>query len=52
LFDPQGRLKDEVLEGRLREVGRQVARFAYLHSSEEAREFIRAWENMPPNPGG
>ena len=52
LFDGQGRLKDEKLEHRLREVGRQVARFAYLHSSKEAREFIKAWENMPPNPGG
>ena len=52
LFDGQGRLKDEGLEHRLREVGGQVARFAYLHSSEEAREFIKAWENMPPNPGG
>lgn len=52
LFDSSGRLQEEQLEKRLREVGRQVARFAYLHSSEEAREFIEAWENMPPNPGG
>lgn len=39
-------------ERRLREVGRQVARFAALHSSQEALEFLRAWEEAPSNPGG
>jgi NAD(P)H-dependent FMN reductase len=38
-------------ERRLREVGRQVARFAALHSSDEATEFLRAWEEAPSNPG-
>ncbi|MDF1597831.1 MAG: NAD(P)H-dependent oxidoreductase [Acidimicrobiia bacterium] len=42
----------EVYEQRLREVGRQVARFAALHSSPEAIEFLRAWEEAPSNPGG
>ena len=41
----------EPFERRLREVGRQVARFAALHSSDEATEFLRAWEEAPSNPG-
>ena len=39
-------------ESRLREVGRQVARFAALHSSDEAVAFLKAWEEAPTNPGG
>jgi NAD(P)H-dependent FMN reductase len=39
-------------ERRLRQVGHQVARFAALHSSDEASEFLRAWEEAPSNPGG
>jgi hypothetical protein len=35
-----------------KEVGRQVARFTFLHSSEQAREFLRLWETAPENPGG
>ena len=31
---------------------RQVTRFAYLHSSDRAVEFLRAWQAAPPNPGG
>jgi FMN reductase len=50
-FDASGKLKDAELEQRLLELGRQVARFAYLHSSDQAREFLRAWESAPPNPG-
>ncbi len=52
IFDQQGQIQDQSLEDRLRELGRNVARFAYLHSSEQAREFLKAWENAPPNPGG
>jgi FMN reductase len=50
-FDGNGKLKDAELEQRLMELGRQVARFAYLHSSDQAMEFLRAWESAPPNPG-
>jgi len=51
-FDDDGKLlADRYLE-RLEEVGRQVARFAYLHSDEGALEFLRAWEEAPRNPGG
>ena len=51
-FDKDGHLKDSRLHERLLELGRQVARFAYLHTSEEAHEFLRAWEESQPNPGG
>ena len=51
-FDESGKLKNPDLDNRLREVGRQVARFAYLHSSEKTQEFIKAWEGAPLNPGG
>ncbi len=51
-FDANGSLKDVELEDRLLEVGRQVARFAYLHTSETAMEFLSLWETAPQNPGG
>lgn len=41
-FDQAGNLKDGNTERRLKEVGRQVARYAYLHASERAREFSSA----------
>lgn len=51
-FDDEGNLKNEDLEKRTKEVGRQVARFAFLHSSKKAMEFLEAWEGAPVNPGG
>jgi FMN reductase len=51
VFDPSGILHDHDLETRLQDVGRQVARFAYLHASEHAQAFLRAWEGAPVNPG-
>lgn len=51
-FDANGALKDAGLAERLRDLGRQVARFAFLHSSEQAMQFLRAWEAAPVNPGG
>jgi len=51
-FDESGRPKSSDLEGRLRAVGIQVARFTYLHCSSEAREFMREWERAFENPGG
>lgn len=51
-FDTAGALKDPALAERVRDLGRQVARFAYLHSSHQAMEFLRAWEEAPVNPGG
>lgn len=52
VFDESGSMKDSDLEQRLKKVGRQVARFAYLHASEKAMEFLRGWEGAPVNPGG
>ncbi len=52
VFDEKGNLKNLELEKRLLEVGRQVARFSYLHTSEKALEFLRLWEGAPMNPGG
>jgi len=53
VFDrSSGAISDAELEGRLLAVGRQVARFAYLHSSRRALEFLKAWEEAPINPGG
>jgi FMN reductase len=42
VFDESGSLKDPELEQRVKEVGRQVARFAYLHASEKAQELRQA----------
>jgi len=52
MFDLDGNPKDSELADRLENVGREVARFAFLHTSEKAQEFLRAWENAPSNPGG
>jgi hypothetical protein len=41
-FDQAGNLKDKNLEKRVKEVGRQVTRFAYLHTSDQAHEFLIA----------
>lgn len=51
-FDTNGQVNDPQLAVRLRDLGRQVARFSYLHSSQQALEFLRAWEEAPINPGG
>jgi NAD(P)H-dependent FMN reductase len=50
-FDAAGRPKDPELEKRLQDLGRQVTRFALLHSSDHAQEFLRLWESAPTNPG-
>jgi NAD(P)H-dependent FMN reductase len=52
VFDSKGNLQDHHLEKALLNVGKQVTRFAYLHSSEQIRDFLRDWEAAPPNPGG
>lgn len=51
-FDQAGKLKDTKLGERVRQVGRQVARFAYLHGSGKANEFLQKWEKSLENPGG
>jgi FMN reductase len=52
VIDQSGQVKDRSIEERLRNVGRQVARFGFLHTLETASEFLQAWESAPPNPGG
>ena len=52
VFDDAGQLRDSSLEERLLEVGRQVTRFAYLHTSKQAMEFLQSWEEAHLNPGG
>src|SRR5439155_17869818 len=39
-FDEAGKLKDPKLDERVRQVGRQVARVAYLHGSCKTNEFL------------
>lgn len=51
-FDEAGNLKDARLAERVKDVGRQVTRFSYLHSSKQWREFLETWEGAMPNPGG
>ncbi|MCF7805039.1 MAG: NAD(P)H-dependent oxidoreductase [Candidatus Marinimicrobia bacterium] len=51
VFDENGRMTDTDLERRVKDVGRQVARFSYLHTSDRTNEFVRYWEEAPPNPG-
>jgi FMN reductase len=51
-FDEHGRLQNRALEERLLEVGREVAKFAYLHKCGKTGEFLKDWEKAPINPGG
>ena len=45
-------IDEGAVEERLKEVGRQVARFAYLHQAAESLDFLRNWEIATDNPGG
>ncbi len=50
-FNDDSSLKDAGVDKRVRELGRQVARFSFLHSSQQSMEFLKAWEGAPINPG-
>lgn len=50
-FDERGALIDPKLHQRIHQVGCQVARFAYLHHSKEAREFMELWETAQRESG-
>jgi hypothetical protein len=52
VFKVDGTIKDHRVEGRLKQVGQQVARFAYLHTSKQAIEFLHQWEEAVANLGG
>jgi hypothetical protein len=47
-----GTVTDARVAERLRDVGKQVTRFAFLHTNDKTREFLRVWEDSMPNPGG
>lgn len=51
-FDQSGNLRDADLVDSIKEVGHQVARFAFLHNSARAQQFMQQWETAPDNPGG
>ena len=51
-FDSQGYPVNPQLAYNLKEVGRQVARFALLHNARQAQLFLHEWEIAQPNPGG
>ena len=42
VFSEDGKIADPQLEQRLKEIGRQVARFSRLHKCENALEFLRS----------
>ncbi|BBM83168.1 NADPH-dependent FMN reductase [Candidatus Uabimicrobium amorphum] len=50
-FDENGNLLDEDLRKQVRNVGQQIAKFSYLHHSNQAMEFLRLWESSIENPG-
>jgi len=51
-FDEQGHCRDAETEERLKAVGRQVVRFASLHTAEQAGQFLREYQSAVENPGG
>jgi NAD(P)H-dependent FMN reductase len=51
VFTEDGKIANPELEKRLKEVGRQVARFARLHKCESALDFLRTWQKAQANPG-
>ena len=51
-FDDHGEPLNPNLKERLKEVGRQVTKFAFLHNSKQIKEFLQLWEQGPQNPGG
>jgi FMN reductase len=50
IFTDDGKITDPAIEGRLKEVGRQVTRFARLHKCENAIEFLKTWQKAQANP--
>ena len=52
VFDADGAVRDAALNERLHRVGRQVAHFARLHKCAQFHDFLKAWQQAPPNPGG
>lgn len=51
-FAEDGTVKDTGTGQRLSDLGRMITRFAYLHTSDRARQFLAEWEQAQQNPGG
>jgi NAD(P)H-dependent FMN reductase len=51
-FDAEGNLIAPQYESLLHEVGQEVARFAYLLTSQQSLELLDRWERAHKNPGG
>jgi FMN reductase len=51
VFSKDGQITDPQHETRLKDVGRQLARFARLHKCESALDFMRSWQKAQDNPG-
>lgn len=49
-FDDDGVCTDQAITDRMLEMGRKVARFAYLHHAQQTQEFVRLWEKSVDNP--
>jgi len=47
-----GDLQDAEIRARLVGLGTDVAKYALLHQSRQALEFLESWEKLPENPGG
>ena len=50
-FDYENNLIDKNLDSRVVELGKQVAKFSYLHNSQLIKEFMKQWEESISNPG-
>lgn len=50
-FDEAGRPRNADDEKRLLDLGRELARFAYMHAMADDA-FVKMWENAAENPGG
>jgi len=51
-FDDNGQLKNVEIKKRLEDLGKQVAKFSFLHCAEKSDDFLHLWEGAPFNPGG
>lgn len=51
-FGDDGIPHDSKIADRLTELGRTLTRFAYLHTSDRAHQFLAEWSRSQQNPGG
>lgn len=51
-FADDGTLTNEAAAERLTKLGQMVTRFAYLHMSDRAQQFLAEWQGAHQNPGG